>query len=119
MPLNVGNEILQSQYISMCVCVCVYARAEPIKFVRFEVFLAVTMKNAVCWDIKTQFVSRESHYFSTTEPSRLMLCNISGFHCSDYEECRLLTWDAVWLLLQPTFQRNVLPPSSGPKESAS
>jgi hypothetical protein len=34
--------------------------------------------------------SQETHYFSATEPSRLMLCKIWGFHGGDYEECRLL-----------------------------
>jgi hypothetical protein len=33
--------------------------------------------------------SQETHYVSTTEPSRLMLCKISGFHGGAYEECRL------------------------------
>jgi hypothetical protein len=41
-------------------------------YVRFEVLTAVTMKNAVFWDIKTQ----GTHYVSATEPSRLMLCKI-------------------------------------------
>jgi hypothetical protein len=40
---------------------------------RFEVFTAVTTKNIVFWNIKTQFVP---HYFSTTESSQLMLCKI-------------------------------------------
>jgi hypothetical protein len=31
------------------------------------------MKNAVFWDIKTQFVSRRERYISGTKPSRLML----------------------------------------------
>jgi hypothetical protein len=48
------------------------------------------MKNVVFWYIKTQFVPQETHYVSAIEPSRLMLCKISGFHCGDYEECRLL-----------------------------
>jgi hypothetical protein len=39
----------------------------------FEVSTAVTMKNAVCWDIKTQFVPHRKHYISATEPSRLPL----------------------------------------------
>jgi hypothetical protein len=56
------------------------------------------MKNAVFWDIKIQFVSHRKHYVSATEPSRLMLCKISGFHGGDYEECRLLGCYAVWLL---------------------
>jgi hypothetical protein len=33
----------------------------------------VSIKNAVFWDIKTQFVSHRKHYVSATEPSRLML----------------------------------------------
>jgi hypothetical protein len=37
--------------------------------------------------------SQETHYFSTTESSRLMLCKIWGFHGSDYEECRLLGYE--------------------------
>jgi hypothetical protein len=66
-------------------------------YVRFEVFTAVTMKNAVSWYIKTQFIPHGKH-FSDTEPSRLMLCKIRGFHGGDYEEYRLLKCDAVWLL---------------------
>jgi hypothetical protein len=86
-------------------------------FVKFEVFTAVTMKNAVFWDIKTQFLphrrhitglhgsdyeeyrllgyknpvrtSQEIHYISATQPSRLMLCKIWGLHGGDYEECRI------------------------------
>jgi hypothetical protein len=34
--------------------------------------------------------SRETHYISATEHSRLMLCKIWGFHGGDYEEFRLL-----------------------------
>jgi hypothetical protein len=34
--------------------------------------------------------SQETHYFSATEFSQLMLCKILGFHGGDYEECRLL-----------------------------
>jgi hypothetical protein len=42
--------------------------------------------------------SQETHYVSTTEPSRLVLCKIWGFHRGDYAEWRLLGCDAVWLL---------------------
>jgi hypothetical protein len=42
--------------------------------------------------------SQETYYFSNRNFSRLMLCNISGFHGGDYEECRLLELDAGWLL---------------------
>jgi hypothetical protein len=48
------------------------------------------MKNAVFWDIKSQFVPHRRHYVYATEPSRLMLCKVLGFHGGDYEECRLL-----------------------------
>jgi hypothetical protein len=34
--------------------------------------------------------SRETHYVSATEHSRLMLCKIWGFHGGDCEECRYL-----------------------------
>jgi hypothetical protein len=37
--------------------------------------------------------SPETHYFFGTEPSRLMLCKIFGFHGGDYEECRLLGYE--------------------------
>jgi hypothetical protein len=33
-------------------------------YVRFEIFPAVTMKNAVFWDIKTQFVPHRRHITS-------------------------------------------------------
>jgi hypothetical protein len=63
--------------------------------------------------------SHEAHYLSATEPSWLKLCKIWCFHDGDYEECHLLEFDAMWLLWKPTFRGNVLPPSSGWKESAS
>jgi hypothetical protein len=37
--------------------------------------------------------SQETHYVSATEPSRLMLCKICGFHGGDYEECCLLRYN--------------------------
>jgi hypothetical protein len=58
--------------------------------VRFEVSTAVTMKNVVFWDIKTQFVPHRRYINSPLESSRLKLCKICGFHGGDYEECRLL-----------------------------
>jgi hypothetical protein len=60
------------------------------RYVRFEVFTAVTMKNTVVWDIKTQAVHVRNQYFNATESNRLMLCKSWGFHGGDYEECRLL-----------------------------
>jgi hypothetical protein len=35
--------------------------------------------------------SQETHYVSATEPSRLILCKILGFHGGDYE----VEWSAV------------------------
>jgi hypothetical protein len=37
--------------------------------------------------------SQETHYVSTTELSRLMLCKIWGYHGRDYKECRLPSSD--------------------------
>jgi hypothetical protein len=34
--------------------------------------------------------SQETHYFSATELSRLMLCKMLGLHGGEYEEWRLL-----------------------------
>jgi hypothetical protein len=49
--------------------------------IRFEVFTALTMRNGVFWDIKTQFVSHRRH-----------------IHGGEYEEWRLLGCYIVWLL---------------------
>jgi hypothetical protein len=46
---------------------------------RFEVLTAVTMNNAVFWDIIPQFVPHRKHYFSAKESSRLILCKIDVF----------------------------------------
>jgi hypothetical protein len=58
---------------------------------KIEVFTVVTLKNAVFWDIKTQFVPHRNHITSpATESSQLMLYKILSFHGGDYEECRFL-----------------------------
>jgi hypothetical protein len=49
---------------------------ETQNYVRFEVFTAVTMKDVVFWDIRTQFVPHRKHFTTATEPSRLMICKI-------------------------------------------
>jgi hypothetical protein len=49
--------------------------------------------------------SQETHNFSATTPSRLMLCKLCGFHGGDLKE--------------PTFRGNVSPPSSGWQERPS
>jgi hypothetical protein len=38
--------------------------------------MAVTMKNVVFWDIKTQFVPHRRHMTSPLESSQLTLCKI-------------------------------------------
>jgi archaellum biogenesis protein FlaJ (TadC family) len=46
-------------------------------YLRFVVLTAVTVKNAVFWDIKNPVrISQETHYVSDTNPSRLLLCKI-------------------------------------------
>jgi hypothetical protein len=44
-------------------CVCLEANY-TCHYVRFEVFTAVTMKNGVFWDVKTQFVLHRRHITS-------------------------------------------------------
>jgi hypothetical protein len=70
--------------------------------------MAVTMKNAVFWNISTQFcTSQETHCLSATEPKILILYKIWGYQGGDYEESPFPVRDAVGLLLKPTFRRNV------------
>jgi hypothetical protein len=47
---------------------------------------------------KSVRTAQETHYVSATELSQLMLCKIWGFRGGDYDECRLLECDAVWLM---------------------
>jgi hypothetical protein len=103
---------------------------------RFEVFAAVTMKNSVFWDMKTQFVLHRRHISPPLQTlSQLMLCKIWSLHGGDYEESRLMGYknpvrtskeayqfsatEPSWLLLCEiwSFRRNVSPPSSEWKES--
>jgi hypothetical protein len=63
------------------------------------------MKNAVYWDIKTQFVPQRRHHLTATESSQLMLCKIRGLHNSDYEECRLLGCEHPVALIKLGFGR--------------
>jgi hypothetical protein len=73
--------------------------SKHIHIVRFEVFTAVTMKNAVFWDIKLQFVPHRKHITSLLEPTWLVVpMRYFRFHGGDYEECRFLRCYAVWLL---------------------
>jgi hypothetical protein len=44
-----------------------YKPRSEIKFVRFDVLTAVTIKNVVFWDIKTQFVLYRRHITSLLE----------------------------------------------------
>jgi hypothetical protein len=62
-------------------------------------FQSATTKFSICkiwiWRMpsfgkRTVRTSQETHYFSTTEPSPLMLFKIWGIHSGDNEECRLL-----------------------------
>jgi hypothetical protein len=50
---------------SVCLDISVYFLLLLIRaYVRFEVFTAVTMKNVVFWDIKTQFLLHRGHIAS-------------------------------------------------------
>jgi hypothetical protein len=71
-----GIEGLGAAEVNCETAECVHLVPEPETPVRFEAFTAGTMKNAVFWDIKPQFVLHRRHYFSATEFSQLMLCKI-------------------------------------------
>jgi hypothetical protein len=45
-------------------CPFLFDLKQKMEFVRSEVFTAVTMKNAVFWDIKNQFVLHRRHITS-------------------------------------------------------
>jgi hypothetical protein len=80
-------------------------------FVRFEAFTAMTMKNAIFWNLKTQFVPHRKYYISATEPSWLMLCKIWGLRDCEYEEL-LVTANVVlacWLF-SPWWWMQYFPP---------
>jgi hypothetical protein len=79
---------------------------------KIEVFTAVTMKNVVFWDTKTQFVLHRRHV-SATESSQLMLCKIWGFHGSNYEECRFLGYKNPVRTSQETRFRYRVQPVTG------
>jgi hypothetical protein len=59
----------------------------------------------------------ENHkkYLNTLRGQNAEMLNVkSGDNVRAYEECRLLGCGAVQILwIEPTFRRNVLPPSSG------
>jgi hypothetical protein len=49
----------------------------------------------------------------SVEKIRKLVFRIWGLHDGDYKECRILGCSAMWVLWEPTFRRNVSPPSSG------
>jgi hypothetical protein len=55
--------------------------------------------------------SQKTHNVSATEPSRLMLCKIWGFHGGDYEECHLLEYKNPVLTSQETHYISTTEPS--------
>jgi hypothetical protein len=59
-------------------------------FVRFEVFAAVTMKNTVSWDIKTQFVPHRRHITSTLQSQASQYYIRFEVFTAVTEECRIL-----------------------------
>jgi hypothetical protein len=73
---------------------------------RFEVFTAVTMRNAVFWDIENPVrTSEEPRHASATKHDMLILCKIWGSHGSDHD-------------YEKSSRRYVLPSSSGWQQSA-
>jgi hypothetical protein len=79
--------------------------------VRFEVFMAVTMKNVVFWDKKPS-----SYFTGDILPLRyraqlVNAINIRGFHGSDYEEYRLLGYKTQFHTSQETHNFSAIEPS--------
>jgi hypothetical protein len=72
-------------------------------YVRSEVFTAVTMKNAVFWDIKPQFIPHMRHIMSPLQ--------IWGFHGGDYEEWHLQGYKNPVSTSQETHYVSVTEPS--------
>jgi hypothetical protein len=56
------------------------------------------MKNAVFWDIKSQFVPRRRHIKSATEISQLIYVRFEAFTAVTTKDTILMGCDAVWLL---------------------
>jgi hypothetical protein len=61
--------------------------------VGFEVFMAVTMENALFWDINTQFLLQRRHIVSPLLiPAGYFYVRFEVFMEGHYEECHLLVY---------------------------
>jgi hypothetical protein len=94
-PLGYKNPVCTAQETH---CVSTTESSLLMLYVSFEVFTAVTMKNVVFWDIKTQFVLHRRHITYPLQSSQLILCKIWSFHGDHYEECRLLGYKTQFVL---------------------
>jgi hypothetical protein len=63
------------------------------------------------WELRNR--SRPPHTFCM----KILECKTWGIHGGDYEEWPLLGCYAVWLLQEPTFRRNLQPPSMWQKSA--
>jgi hypothetical protein len=70
-------------------------------------------------DLATMLLIYPAEYIGNELPQvdNRQTCKIWGFHGGDYEEWCLLGCYAVLILYEPTFRRNLAPPSSGCQES--
>jgi hypothetical protein len=70
------------------------------------------MKNAVFWDIKTQFVPHRRHITPPLQsPTGLCYVIFEDFHGGDYEECRLLGYKNPILTSKEAYDFSVTEPS--------
>jgi hypothetical protein len=68
-------------------------------------------QNGVLWDVTPCASCRNPRFGGTTEPSRLMICKIWGFHDGDYEECPLLGYKNTVRTSQETHYVSATEPS--------
>jgi hypothetical protein len=69
-------KMIRTSRLFPLVLLFIFLQWQKILYIRSEVFTAVIMKNAVFWDINTQFIPHRRHYVSVTETSRIVLCKI-------------------------------------------
>jgi hypothetical protein len=67
------------------------------KYVRFEIFAAVPMKNSVFWDLKSQFVPQRKH---TTSP---LQCSVGYCYVRFYISTAVTTKNVVFWDIKTQF----------------
>jgi hypothetical protein len=64
-----GKDLIKTRPEFVARCYQILKKNSGLCYVRFEVFTAVNMKNAVFWNIRTQFIPHSRHITSPLESS--------------------------------------------------